>query len=96
MKEFGRLILFYRNVFRTAIRSKQNRRQILQQILEVYSRSFATVVFAGLFVGAILTLQFQMVLADYEALSMLGGITTSACVREVGHHRLPIERKAEA
>ncbi|NDD92780.1 ABC transporter permease [bacterium] len=51
---------------------------------EVYTRSFSTVVFAGLFVGAILTLQFQLVLADYEALSMLGGITTSACVREVG------------
>jgi phospholipid/cholesterol/gamma-HCH transport system permease protein len=84
MKELGSLILFYRDIFRTAIRSKQNHRQIFQQMVEVYSRSFSTVVFAGLFVGAILTLQFQMVLADYEALSMLGGITTSACVREVG------------
>ncbi len=84
MKELGKLVLFYRDIFRTAIRSKQNHRQIFQQMVEVYSRSFSTVVFAGLFVGAILTLQFQMVLADYEALSMLGGITTSACVREVG------------
>jgi phospholipid/cholesterol/gamma-HCH transport system permease protein len=84
MKELGKLILFYRDNFRTAIRSKQNHRQIYQQMVEVYSRSFSTVVFAGLFVGAILTLQFQMVLSDYDALSMLGGITTSACVREVG------------
>jgi len=84
MKELGKLVLFYRDILRTAIRSKQNHRQIFQQMVEVYSRSFSTVVFAGLFVGAILTLQFQMVLADYEALSMLGGITTSACVREVG------------
>ncbi len=84
MKALGSLVLFYGDIFRAFLRSKQNHRQILQQIIEVYTRSFSTVVFAGLFVGAILTLQFQLVLADYEALSMLGGITTSACVREVG------------
>jgi phospholipid/cholesterol/gamma-HCH transport system permease protein len=84
MKQLGHLILFYMQVIRSAIRSPQNSSLILQQIIEVYQRSFSTVIFAGLFVGAILTLQFQMVLADYEALSMLGGITTSACVREVG------------
>ncbi|MBU6374770.1 MAG: ABC transporter permease [Bdellovibrionales bacterium] len=84
MKALGLLVIFYRDIFRSILRSKQNKRQIFQQTVEVYTRSFSTVVFAGIFVGAILTLQFQLVLADYEALSMLGGITTSACVREVG------------
>jgi phospholipid/cholesterol/gamma-HCH transport system permease protein len=84
MKELGKLMLFYRDVLLAAVRSKQNRQEILAQILDVYSRSLSTVIFAGFFVGAILTLQFRLVLSDYDALSMLGGITTSACVREVG------------
>ena len=88
LKELGSLALFYRDVISTALRPDRSggsrRRLIEEQISEVYSRSFSTVVFSGIFVGAILTLQFSQMLADYQAQSLMGGITASACIREVG------------
>ncbi len=88
LRELGSLALFYGEVLRAALRPDrsggQRRRLIEQQISEVYSRSFSTVIFAGVFVGAILTLQFSSMLADYDAQSLMGGITASACIREVG------------
>lgn len=88
LKELGSLALFYGELLRATLRPDrsggQRRRLIEQQISEVYSRSFSTVILAGVFVGAILTLQFSSMLADYEAQSLMGGITASACIREVG------------
>src|SRR4029077_12204370 len=47
-------------------------------------RSLLTVMFSGVFVGAIMVVQFSMMLGKYDALSFLGGLNTSALVREVG------------
>lgn len=88
LRELGSLAIFYRTVLRAALRPDpgggQRARMIREQVAEVYARSVWTVVFAGLFVGAILALQFNTMLADYQAQSLLGGLTASACIREVG------------
>ena len=88
MRDFGALILFYKEVIQASLRSDssggQRRKLILEQVAEVYQRSLSTVLFAGFFVGAILTLQFNLMLIDYEAQSLMGGLTASACIREVG------------
>jgi phospholipid/cholesterol/gamma-HCH transport system permease protein len=44
----------------------------------------STVIFAGLFVGAILVLQFDTMLRRFDAQALLGGLNTSATIREVG------------
>jgi phospholipid/cholesterol/gamma-HCH transport system permease protein len=56
----------------------------MDQVASICSRSFSTVAFAGVFVGAILVLQFNLILAEYDAQSFLGGLNTSTVVREVG------------
>jgi phospholipid/cholesterol/gamma-HCH transport system permease protein len=50
----------------------------------ICTRSLGTVVFAGFFVGAILVVQFEVMLARYDAQALLGGLNTSALLREVG------------
>ena len=83
LHEFGGIILFYREIARTLIYCKGNLKPILEQVADVSIRSMSTVVFSGLFVGAILVLQFNLILLEYDAQSFLGGLNTSACVREV-------------
>lgn len=83
--EVGGLFLFTREVKRTWLRSfGSNLPLVIEQISSVGLRSLATVCFAGFFVGAILVIQFQLMLSKYDAISILGGLNTSACVREVG------------
>jgi phospholipid/cholesterol/gamma-HCH transport system permease protein len=69
---------------RTAFTTSGNFRPILGQISYVSYRSLSTVAFAGVFVGAILVLQFNMILARYDAQTMLGGLNTSSIIRQVG------------
>lgn len=81
----GAFALFSREVRKTcACNLKRCAPFIIEQIAEVGTRSIATVCFAGFFVGAILVIQFYMMLAKYDAIMFLGGLNTSACVREVG------------
>src|SRR6476646_1801212 len=83
--EIGSLFLFAREVKRTWIRTfGENLPLVIEQISEVGLRSLSTVCFAGFFVGAILVIQLNLMLAQYDATSMLGGLNTSACIREVG------------
>lgn len=88
LRELGSLAIFYRTVIRASLSPDlsggQRARMIREQVAEVYARSVWTVVFSGIFVGAILALQFNVMLADYQAQSLLGGLTASACIREVG------------
>jgi phospholipid/cholesterol/gamma-HCH transport system permease protein len=53
-------------------------------VVYVTIRSLPTVLFSGIFVGAILVLQFNQILVQYDAQSLLGGLNTSSVVREVG------------
>lgn len=84
LHELGGLFLFVREVIRTFLRTKGNGRAIIDHMAKVSFRSLATVMFAGVFVGAILVLQFNMMLKQYDAQALLGGLNTSAVVREVG------------
>jgi phospholipid/cholesterol/gamma-HCH transport system permease protein len=84
LEELGRFTLFTLKVIRTARTTRGNLRPILAQIADVSIRSLPTVAFAGVFVGAILVLEFNVMLLQYDAQSFLGGLNTSAVVREVG------------
>lgn len=84
LNELGGITLFMGRVFRVFLRSSGNVRPIIEQIAYVSLRSLSTVAFAGVFVGAILVLQFNLILAKYDAQAFLGGLNTSAVVREIG------------
>jgi phospholipid/cholesterol/gamma-HCH transport system permease protein len=84
LHELGALGLFVREVAATALRTRGNWPAIVEQMSHVCFRSLSTVVFAGTFVGAIIVLQFNAVLLNYDAQIFLGGLNTSAVVREVG------------
>ena len=77
------------NFFLTIISTFKHRKiplkaLLIKNIAEISIRSIGTVLFAGFFVGAILVVQFQIILAKYEASSLLGGLSVSATIREIG------------
>jgi len=80
----GKKILFLQLLFSQFRFSKNTFSQILIFTLENISRSFSTVAVSGLFVGSILILQFQSMLSRFDAQILLGGLNTSALIREVG------------
>jgi phospholipid/cholesterol/gamma-HCH transport system permease protein len=82
--KLGSIVLFDKKILTTALSTKNNGRAICTQILEVTQRTFWTVAFSGVFVGAILVLQFYSMLQEQGAESLLGGLNTSAIIREVG------------
>jgi phospholipid/cholesterol/gamma-HCH transport system permease protein len=84
LHEVGSLVLFLKLILRTAFTTSGNTPAVLEQILSICQRSLATVTFAGTFVGAIIVLQFNAVLLVYDAQIFLGGLNTSAIVREIG------------
>ena len=84
LHEFGGAWIFLKRVIRTYRRTHGYRDAILQQVADVSTRTLSTVIFAGIFVGAILVLQFDVMLARFDAQSLLGGLNTSATIREVG------------
>jgi phospholipid/cholesterol/gamma-HCH transport system permease protein len=85
LQEIGGLFLFSNEVKRTWMCNfRTSLPLVIEQISEVGTRSISTVCFAGFFVGAILVIQFQLMLAQYDATTLLGGLNTSSCVREVG------------
>jgi phospholipid/cholesterol/gamma-HCH transport system permease protein len=84
LTEVGGIFLFFMQIMKTLFSTRGNLRPIVAQVAYVSIRSLPTVAFAGVFVGAILVLQFNQILAQYDAQIMLGGLNTSAVVREVG------------
>jgi phospholipid/cholesterol/gamma-HCH transport system permease protein len=84
LHEFGGTWLFFWNIIHTTWHTPGNWRAVNEQILLVTSRSISTVLFAGIFIGAILVLQFQVMLGRFDAIILLGGLNTSATIREVG------------
>ena len=84
LAELGGIFLFYLEIMKTAVKTHGNIRPIISQVGYVSFRSISTVAFSGVFVGAILVLQFNLILAQYDAQSFLGGLNTSSVVREVG------------
>ena len=80
----GGLVLFLYEVLGALTRSHSRREAIFSKTLEVIQQSLVTTLFAGFFVGAIMTLQFTMQMEMFNALTYLGALVTSATVREVG------------
>ncbi len=83
-QELGATALFFGRVVRTFRNTQDNFQPILAQVAFVSYRSVSTVLFAGVFVGAILVLQIDLILSKYDAEIFLGGLNTSTVIREVG------------
>lgn len=84
LQEIGQFASFILEVAKTTSRTRGNLGKIMEQVAEVSYRSLPTVAFAGVFIGAILVLQFNTILAKYDAQVFLGGLNSSALIREVG------------
>jgi phospholipid/cholesterol/gamma-HCH transport system permease protein len=82
--DIGECLLFVGDIGRTAYRSPCTVRSVCEQIWRVTIQSTPTTAVAGFFVGAIMTVQFTMQLKAFGALGYLGGLSTSATIREVG------------
>ena len=82
--EFGTSVLFLRELAETAIYRPCANRYVFEQVWKVTVQSLSTVAMAGFFVGAILVVQFTVQITEFGALGYLGGLTTSATIREVG------------
>ncbi len=82
--EIGRTFLFLATLTKSWWRSKGLRQPILEQTWKITTASLPTTLFAGFFVGAILTVQFTLQMKEFGALGYLGGLSTSGIIREVG------------
>jgi phospholipid/cholesterol/gamma-HCH transport system permease protein len=80
----GDTLIYFNEVVKRSSFSKSRREEIFSKSLEVIAQSLVTTLFAGFFVGAIMTLQFTLQMEMFSALSYLGALVTSATVREVG------------
>jgi phospholipid/cholesterol/gamma-HCH transport system permease protein len=84
-EEIGRMSLFFLEISKRLRCNRSNLMPLIfEQVSHVGLRSLSTVCFAGFFVGAILVIQFHLMLSQYDATSILGGLNSSACIREVG------------
>ncbi|MCC6278166.1 MAG: ABC transporter permease [Oligoflexia bacterium] len=77
-------LMFLGEIIRTLRKYKIDREAILTQIYNISMASFFTTASSGFFVGALMSVQFNMQLRQFGALSVLGGLSTSATVRELG------------
>lgn len=82
--DLGECLLFLRLVARTAFRYPCTWESVCEQTWKVTVQSTPTTAMAGFFVGAIMTVQFTMQIKAFGALGYLGGLSTSATVREIG------------
>lgn len=82
--EIGGCVSFCREAFDVLRRKGVSKHEVFVQIWRVTTQSLPTTAMAGFFVGAIMTVQFTMLAEAYDALGFLGGLATSATVRQVG------------
>ena len=82
--DIGGCVLFLRDIVLVSIRKPISGKLVLQQIEFVSVQSLATTGIAGFFVGAIMAVQFTLQVKEFGGLGYLGGLSTSATIREVG------------
>jgi phospholipid/cholesterol/gamma-HCH transport system permease protein len=82
--EIGRGLIFLGQVVSVGLRNPCSLNNIFDQIWKVSIQSLSTTALAGFFVGAIMTVQFTLQVKEFGALGYLGGLATSATIREVG------------
>ena len=83
-RELGGVTVFSLKVLGTLFQTKGNLRPIMEQVWRISTRSAPVIATSGAFVGAILVMQFSEMLALFDAHRFLGGLNTSALIREVG------------
>jgi phospholipid/cholesterol/gamma-HCH transport system permease protein len=84
IEDIGLCLMFIRDVAVTFGRSPCTFQNVCEQIWKVTMQSLTITAIAGFFVGAIMTVQFTMQISAFGALGFLGGLSTSATIREVG------------
>jgi phospholipid/cholesterol/gamma-HCH transport system permease protein len=84
LADIGGCVSFCFEAFGVLLRKGVSRREVFNQIWRVTIQSLPTTAMAGFFVGAIMTVQFSMQVQAYGALGYLGGLSTSATIRQVG------------
>jgi phospholipid/cholesterol/gamma-HCH transport system permease protein len=82
--DIGGCLMFISEAFRTALKRGVPVHETFVQIWRVTMQSLTTTALAGFFVGALMTLQFSLLVRNFGALGFLGGLSTSATIREVG------------
>ena len=83
-RQIGQGILFLKELFCIFKENGVNRRHVYDQIWLVTLQSAGIMAVAGFFVGGLATVQFTAQVKQFGALGFLGGLSTSATVREVG------------
>jgi phospholipid/cholesterol/gamma-HCH transport system permease protein len=84
LDDIGSCLIFVKDVVVTGLTTPCSFESICQQIWKVTLQSMSTTALAGFFVGAIMTVQFTMQIQTFGAMGYLGGLASSATVREVG------------
>lgn len=84
VNDIGNCILFVGEAIRTAFKRGVPVHETFNQIWRVTMQSLTTTALAGFFVGALMTVQFSLLVKNFGALGFLGGLSTSATIREVG------------
>jgi phospholipid/cholesterol/gamma-HCH transport system permease protein len=84
LEKFGEGLLFTARILKLCLAGKVSYEGLFDQIWKVFKESLPTTMVAGFFVGAIMTVQFSLQIAPFGALGYLGGLATSATIREVG------------
>jgi phospholipid/cholesterol/gamma-HCH transport system permease protein len=84
LAEIGETLQFSVQVFETAFYHPCSLEDVADQTWKVTIQSLPTTIVAGFFVGAIMTVQFTMQIKAFGALGYLGGLATSATIREIG------------
>lgn len=82
--DVGKCVLFVSELLKILFFKGCPYKLVFEQIWSVTMQSLATTAMAGFFVGAIMTVQFTMQVQEFGALGFLGGLSTSATIREVG------------
>lgn len=82
--DIGGCLLFLRETFRTAFTHRFPTHEVFVQTWRVTMQSLFTTALAGFFVGALMTVQFTVQVKAFGALGYLGGLATSATIREIG------------
>lgn len=80
----GQSISFFFEILKTISHKGIEPSDIADQTWKVIAQSFLTVLIAGFFVGAVMTIQFTMQLVEFDSLGYLGGLATSGTIRELG------------
>lgn len=82
--QLGEVLVFVKDILKTLWNRPCRLDQVLEQVWQVTWQSFPTTAMAGFFVGGIMTVQFSMQVNEFGAAAYLGGLATSATIREVG------------